>query len=115
MASCVGGGRPPPQHNVSVTRRLRSQVQMCNETNTGEGFYLGESEDGRLSPRSVALGRNDVWRVGRVALCPGFVPRGDGDMSGFEKPFTEIKTVKAPLRIEVALLCWENFTCQLPL
>lgn len=37
--SCVGGGRPP-QHNVPVTPRLRSEVQMCNETNTRDFFLL---------------------------------------------------------------------------
>lgn len=34
MASCVGGGRPPP-HNESLTCRLRSKVQRFVETNTG--------------------------------------------------------------------------------
>lgn len=79
MASCVGGGRPP-QHNVSATCRLRSRVQMCNETNTGEGFCLGESEDGNCPAgvtslaRSLTLGQSDVWRVGTLALRLGFPP-----------------------------------------
>lgn len=107
MASCVGGGRPP-QHNVSATCRLRSQVQMCNETNMGEGFCLGESEDGNCPAgvTSLVLGRNDVWREGRLALRPGFFPRGDGDVS--QRPKTcqvlrsiQIKIVKSRLNIEL--------------
>lgn len=66
----------PPQHNVPVTRRLGSQVQMCDQTNTGEGLCLGESEDG-----NCPAGVSDVWRVGRVARRLGFIVRGDNDES----------------------------------
>lgn len=103
MASCVGGGRPPPAQCVCdpQVKVTSSDVQRNKH---GGGVLFGWERRWKLSPRSLALGRNDVWRVGRVALCPGFFPRGDGDVSGVEKAFAEIKIVKAPLRIEVTLL-----------
>lgn len=74
----------------------------------GEGFCLGESEDGNCPAgvTSLILGRNDVWREGRLALRPGFFPRGDGDVS--QRPKTcqvlrsiQIKIVKSRLNIEL--------------